>query len=55
MSDTTGQSVHVDDDLGPAGSLSRKLAADSLGRTARKMTTSRSIEEWDGIVSLPEE
>src|SRR6266850_3636081 len=33
--DSTGQSVHVDDDLGPANSVSRRIIADAFSRTAR--------------------
>ena len=54
MSDSTGQSVHVDDDLGAVDSLSRRLAADSLGAVARRMATSRSVQDWNGLIAEPE-
>jgi hypothetical protein len=54
--DSTGQSVHVDDYLGEANSLSRRIAADALGRIGRRMANadaSASIELWKEIVSYP--
>lgn len=44
--DRTGQSVHVDDNLGPANSLPRRIIADALDRIGRK------IRNADGASSL---
>ena len=43
--DRTGQSAHVDDDLGAANSLRRRIIADSLDRIGRK------IRNADGAIS----
>lgn len=48
--DSTGQSVHVDDDLGAANSLERRVIADALGRIGRKMRNATSIEQWQSIL-----
>ena len=47
--DSTGQSVHVDDELGRKGSLKRRIVADALGRVGRRMRNAdgaRSLEMW---------
>jgi hypothetical protein len=47
--DSTGQSVHVDDYLGPADSLKRRIIADSLGQIGRKLKNAdgaRSLDLW---------
>ncbi|WP_193181623.1 CBASS oligonucleotide cyclase [Nisaea sediminum] len=47
--DSTGQSVHVDEYLGPAGSEARQAASHVLGRLARRMrnaTAAESIAQW---------
>jgi hypothetical protein len=51
--DATGQSTHVDDYLGVAGSLNRKLVADSLSRIGRRMLNadrSHSDRQWQEIL-----
>ncbi len=53
IKDTTGQSINVDDDLGSAGSLRRKIAADSLGRIGRSIQNADgapSVEQWREIL-----
>lgn len=53
MPDLTGQSVHVDDDLGPARSTARRVVGDSLERVARKMASADAAgdpEMWRQIV-----
>lgn len=53
MADTTGQSYHVDDYLGRAGSLERRLARDSLNRIARQMRNAdgaQSVDQWRRIL-----
>ncbi len=47
--DKTGQSVHVDDYLGAANSLERRIVADAFGRVGRRMSNAdnaESIDEW---------
>ena len=47
--DRTGQSIHVDDYLGSANSLNRKMVSDSMSTIARKMQNadgSREIRIW---------
>ena len=47
--DSTGQSVHVDEYLGPANSLPRRIVADSMNRIARQMKNAdgaRSVARW---------
>jgi hypothetical protein len=49
IKDSSGQSVHVDEYLGAANSLERRIAADALGRIARKIRNAdgaRSLERW---------
>lgn len=51
--DATGQSTHVDDYLGEAGSLNRKLVADSLARIGRRMLNAdraHSERQWQEIL-----
>jgi len=51
--DATGQSTHVDDYLGEAGSLRRKLVADSLSRIGRRMLNAdraHSETQWKEIL-----
>lgn len=53
IKDKTGQSVHVDDYLGPANTEDRKLISASLGRVLRRMKNadaSRSKDQWLRIV-----
>jgi len=47
--DSSGQSVHVDEYLGPAGSLQRQTASHVIGRLARRMrnaTAAESRAQW---------
>jgi len=49
IKDTSGQSVHVDEYLGAANSLERRIAADALARIARKVRNAdgaRSLARW---------
>jgi hypothetical protein len=49
IKDSSGQSVHVDEYLGDANSLARRIAADALGRIARKIRNANgahSLESW---------
>lgn len=51
--DKTGQSTHVDDYLGSANSLPRKMVSDSMASVARKMQNadgSRDIRIWEQIL-----
>lgn len=50
IQDSTGQSIHVDDDLGAAGSLERKLIADAFGRIGRRMQNATSVDQWQSIL-----
>ena len=52
IKDSSGQSVHVDEYLGKANSLQRRIVADALGRIARKIRNAdgaRSLESWKGL------
>src|SRR6185436_16406698 len=47
--DSSGQSVHVDEYLGEANSVERRIIADALGRIARRIRNAdgaRSLEGW---------
>lgn len=47
--DSSGQSVHVDDELGPEGSLKRRIVGDAFSRVARRMRNAdggRSLFRW---------
>ena len=49
IEDSSGQSVHVDEYLGPANSLRRRIVADAFSRIGRKMRNAdgaRSLERW---------
>lgn len=51
--DATGQSTHVDDYLGDAGSLERKLVADTVARIGRRMQNANrahSETQWKEIL-----
>lgn len=53
LTDKTGQSLHVDEYLGPANSLERRVVADSLGRIGRRMQGANEallVEEWKDIL-----
>ena len=50
--DSSGQSVNVDDYLGVANSVQRRIIADALGRIARRIRNadgSRSVESWKDL------
>ena len=54
VKDKTGQSVHVDDYLGTANSVNRKMVSDSMSTIARKMQNADGSEEiriWEQIVN----
>jgi hypothetical protein len=53
VTDKTGQSVHVDEYLGSAGSLERRIVSVALGRIATKMKNAngmRSLSQWTSII-----
>ncbi len=53
IKDSSGQSVHVDEYLGAADSIPRRIAADALGRIARRIRNAdgaRSLESWKGLM-----
>jgi hypothetical protein len=55
IKDSTGQSVHVDDYLGPANSEARQAASHVLGRLARRMrnaTAAGSTAQWQALFGL---
>lgn len=50
--DSSGQSIYVDEYLGPANSLKRRIVADALARVARRIRNAdgaKSIEGWKGL------
>jgi len=53
IKDSTGQSINVDDYLGSAGSLHRRIAADSISRIGRSIQNAdgaNSVEQWREIL-----
>jgi len=50
--DPTGQSEHVDDYLGAAGSLERRLVGDALDRIARRIRNADSAQSVEQITAL---
>jgi hypothetical protein len=48
--DVTGQSRHVDADLGAADSAERRRLARNLARIARAMETSNSVADWQALL-----
>jgi hypothetical protein len=48
--DVTGQSRHLDEGLGPAGSADRQRISDSLDRIAQTMQSSRSVDSWRSLL-----
>lgn len=55
IKDATGQSIHVDDYLGGAGNLKRRIIGDSVGRIARSMQNAdgaQSVGQWEDILSV---
>lgn len=51
IKDVTGQSEAVDEYLGKAQSLERRMAADALGSAARKMNAAESRDQWERLLS----
>lgn len=54
IKDKSGQSIHVDDYLGEANSLQRKMISDSMSSVGRKMQNADGISEiqtWQQILS----
>ena len=52
IKDSSGQSVHVDEYLGNANSIQRRIVADSLGRIARRIRNAdgaHSLESWKDL------
>jgi Second Messenger Oligonucleotide or Dinucleotide Synthetase domain len=49
ISDVTGQSVHVDESLGPAGSPSRQRLSSRFRQIAKDLTTAKSASEWQKL------
>jgi hypothetical protein len=49
IADATGQSLHVDDELGESGSLERRLVSDSLARTGRRLRNATSLRQWEAL------
>jgi predicted nucleotidyltransferase len=49
ISDVTGQSVYVDDSLGPADSPSRQKLGRQLAQIAKALSTAASLAEWQQI------
>jgi hypothetical protein len=55
ITDRTGQSIHVDEDLGPAGSEGRQKASHILNQIAKRMrnaTGASSTSQWKEIFKL---
>ena len=48
--DVSGQSHHVDESLGPENSTARLILSRRLGRLARTMENTRSIDGWEGLI-----
>lgn len=58
LQDITGQSTHLDDYLGPAESVQRRVVADSMDRIYRRMQNAdgaRSISRWRELLEGPSE
>jgi hypothetical protein len=50
IADTTGQSRHIDENLGAAGTPDRSRRSRQLGQIARVMKDARGAEEWRSII-----
>ncbi len=50
IADTTGQSRHLDEYLGPSGSPERQKVAAQLRRIAARMRSASSVGDWEAIV-----
>ena len=54
IADLSGQSIHVDDYLGPEASLERRVVSDALARVGRRMgnaDAASSFDEWEDILT----
>lgn len=57
IQDRSGQSIHVDEELGPPNSPERQVASHVLGRIARRMknaSASGSLDQWRGLFGSDE-
>jgi hypothetical protein len=57
ITDSSGQSIHVDEYLGPANSEQRQVASHVLARIGRRMknaTASASVEQWRALFGYDE-
>ncbi|GJL58054.1 MAG: nucleotidyltransferase [Nitrospirales bacterium] len=55
LRDSSGQSIHVDDYLGGAGNLKRRIIGDSIGRISRSMQNAdgaQSTDQWADILNI---
>ena len=52
ISDETGQSYHLDDDLGANNSLERRMRSDAFSRIVRKMNTADAAKNIDILTDL---
>lgn len=52
IKDRSGQSVHVDDYLGEANSLQRRIVSDALGRISRRLKNADGANSLDGWKDL---
>jgi len=50
IADSTGQSRHIDESLGSAGSEERQRASRQLGQIARRMKAAKGADEWREII-----
>jgi hypothetical protein len=53
--DVTGQSKHIDADLGPSGSDARRRLSGALERIARKLENARSAAQWRDVLEPQED
>ena len=54
MVDVTGQSKHIDSDLGPSNSNARLRLSATCARIARRLESARSAEEWREVLEPDE-
>jgi hypothetical protein len=47
---SSGESLHIDDALGPSDSERRRGAADLLAATARQVSDARGLEAWERLI-----
>ena len=50
---STGQSLHIDDALGPAGSQARRRVEAALGTVGRRMREADGVAAWAAMVPVP--